>query len=309
MISRKSAMAVGKTYEETFYNYHSAGQRRQSYRTVNNKGLYDFLYEHEYETWFCNAARLIDSSSTAGTRPMREFVMRLHTGETVAEATKDWSWKQRELLGQRLLADMAKDILGYLQTQGSGDSDYTRKEYRQKFADLKHQLELDGYIYRDGQLLKPEKDALNIEESTGVLHNLVNELGLSHKERIFEHLKLTEEHYVEKRWSDSISNTRKVFEGILQEVAMTHHLKKYRVPLNEDTYKSAREVRDYLEKEELLETKEKEALNKVYGVISETGSHPYMAENDQARLMRDLALTFSQFVMLRLRGFINSLLT
>ena len=38
--------------------------------------------------------------------------------------------------------------------------------------------------------------------------------------------------------------------------------------------------------------------------MSDTGGHPYMAAKDQARLMRHLALTFSQFVLLRLEGYI-----
>jgi hypothetical protein len=52
----------------------------------------------------------------------------------------------------------------------------------------------------------------------------------------------------------------------------------------------------------LLDTKETETLAKVYGLLSQTGSHPNMAFNDQARLLRHLALAFSQFVMLRLQG-------
>ena len=50
------------------------------------------------------------------------------------------------------------------------------------------------------------------------------------------------------------------------------------------------------------ETEEKEAIAKIYGFLSETGGHPYIANQDQARLMRHLALTFSQFVLLRLEG-------
>jgi hypothetical protein len=61
-------------------------------------------------------------------------------------------------------------------------------------------------------------------------------------------------------------------------------------------------VRDYLEQNGLLEGKEKDALAKVYGLLSETGGHPYMAQNEQARLLRHLALSFSQFAMLRFRG-------
>ncbi len=68
-----------------------------------------------------------------------------------------------------------------------------------------------------------------------------------------------------------------------------------------------REVRDYLEREGLLEAKEKEALAKIYSLLSHTGGHPYMAENDQARLLRHLSLTFSQFAMLRLEGLVKGL--
>lgn len=45
-------------------------------------------------------------------------------------------------------------------------------------------------------------------------------------------------------------------------------------------------MRDYLEQEALLERKEKDALAQVYGLLSETGAHPYIAKSDQARLLR-----------------------
>ena len=61
-------------------------------------------------------------------------------------------------------------------------------------------------------------------------------------------------------------------------------------------------VRDYLESQGLVEPKEKEAIATIYGLLSETGGHPYVAQKDQARLMRYLALTFAQFALLRLRG-------
>jgi hypothetical protein len=45
----------------------------------------------------------------------------------------------------------------------------------------------------------------------------------------------------------------------------------------------------------------------VYGLLSHTGAHPYMAENDQARLLRHLALLFAHFAMLRLQGKLSSI--
>lgn len=70
----------------------------------------------------------------------------------------------------------------------------------------------------------------------------------------------------------------------------------------EATFSRPARVREYLESSGLLESKEKEALSSVYALLSETGSHPYMAASDQARLLRHLALTLSQFVLLRLKG-------
>ena len=65
-------------------------------------------------------------------------------------------------------------------------------------------------------------------------------------------------------------------------------------------------VRDYLEREGLLETKEKKELAEVYGLLSNVGSHPYIAGKDQARLLRQQALLLSQFVMLRYQGYLRA---
>jgi hypothetical protein len=163
-------------------------------------------------------------------------------------------------------------------------------------------LELDGYTYRDGRLLRPEEDALEIQESKGVLRGLYADLALTRADVAFHHLDLSEEHYLAARWDDTISNSRKFLECVLQEVSATHSEKITGTVLDQELKDAPVRVRDYLEKSGLLESKEKEALAKVYGLLSHTGGHPYMAQNDQARLLRHLALTFSQFVLLRLRG-------
>jgi hypothetical protein len=62
------------------------------------------------------------------------------------------------------------------------------------------------------------------------------------------------------------------------------------------------EVRKYLLKNNLLDNNEVEAVEKIYGLLSHTGAHPYMAESDQARLLRQISLLFAQFIMLRLDG-------
>ena len=146
---------------------------------------------------------------------------------------------------------------------------------------------------------------MDVEEEKAILHHLYAELKLANQKTAFHHLKLSEDHYLENRWDDSISNSRKFLECVLKEVVDKHNQITKGPSLSSKIKESPRLIREYLEENGLLEKKEKEALAKNYQLLSQTGSHPYMAEKDQARLLRHIALTFSQFVMLRLEGCIK----
>lgn len=151
-------------------------------------------------------------------------------------------------------------------------------------------------------MLFSEADVLNIKEEVGILESLHAGLKLAEKEIAFKLLKLSEDHYAEGRWSDSIANSRKFLESVLQEVADAFSRRYRRIALSDSVKSRPVDIREYLVTEKLLEKKEREALDKVYGLLSHTGSHPYMAEKDQARLLRQMSLLFSQFVMLRYEG-------
>jgi hypothetical protein len=236
-------------------------------------------------------------------RGLLEFIMRLHTGESIANATPNWSWSQRQKLGQRYLHDMAESLMIVRHTDPNfetyGDED------RKAVDAMQSQLEIDGYIYRDGVLLIPEESVLDENEEEGVLDTLVKVSQLADPVTLKHHLELSANHYREGKWDDSISNSRKVLEGVLSQIA-DRHSHMLGTSLAPDILNKPVAVRDYLENAGLLEKKEKEALAKVYGLLSDTGAHPYIAQRDQARLMRHLSLTFCQFVLLRLQGIIES---
>jgi hypothetical protein len=306
VISRRTATALADVYEHKFgyMKYRSGGRNMRPYYDyqVNRNALYDFLYDRGYPAWFCNSARSIkDNAYATRQRAVKDFLLRLHTGETIA--APDWTWEERERLGQRYLRDLAEDIINeHASLIGAPDYSISDKEGAKKVRTLLSRLELDGYEYKDSRLLTPEYDVLDVEEETGVLQSLYKQLSLPNKDKNFQFLSLSEEHYIAERWADSIHNSRKFLEGTLQEAAAVHSLHVKGNALAGGSYKRAVKVRDYLEREGLLDTKETETLAKVYGLLSETGSHPNMAYSDQARLLRHLALTFSQFVMLRLQG-------
>lgn len=299
MISRRSTLALAELIAHVFTHSYSSsvGMYRQTTRhlAVSNDKLYDYLFEHDFPAWFCNKAKAL----RGGVREPKDLIMKLHTGETQAIVTKEWSWKQREKLGQQVLRDLAEDVLN----SWSKDSGaYSNENWVTK---LRASLELDGYRYKDSRLLPPESDVLDAQEEAGVLDELYTSLALDKRDLFHHHLKDSEEHYLAGRWSDCISHSRIVLEAVLKEIAAAYSLRIKGTPLPERTYSRAIGVRDYLESAGLLEVKERETIQHVYGLLSNTGSHPYMADKDQARLLRHMALTLAQFVMLRFFGVVS----
>ena len=261
---------------------------------VRNHDVYDFLYENEYEAWFCNLAR-----SPAHIRAFKDFWLKIHTGEALVPATKDWTWQQRKKLGQRILRELSRDYLRWYEK--IRDHPLQGKEYKSYAEKIQRRLELDGYVYRDGELMQQQSDVLNVEEESQILNSLFHKTGLGRASDAFEFLRLGEEHFVAGRWSDCISNVRKFFELTLQEGARSLGASRGE-PLVEVSLSRPIDVRQYLEQQGIFEKKERESIDKLYGLLSETGAHPYMAESDQARLLRQLSLTLSQFVLLRLEA-------
>ena len=292
MISRRAAIATADVYTGKFPQ--SASSYSRTEEKVYRDSFYDFLYEREYEAWFCNMVQHI-----FGVRKLKEWLMKIHTGESFVDATPNWPWEKRQALGQFYLKNLARDFIVWYRSQTER---WTIERDKKSHDEMLRRLEIDGYVFRDNDLFKPEGEVLDVEAETGLLENLYKDLTLADRQQTFEFLKLTEEHYVGGRWSDSIGNARKFFEAVLKQVAAKHAAGVKGTTLSAATLDRPIDVRNYLESEALLEKKEREAVDKIYGLLSHTGSHPYMAEKDQARLLRQLCLTITQFIMLRLEG-------
>jgi hypothetical protein len=292
--ARKAAKAIADAYYQKF-TYYSAGSHYSS-EGIYKDSLYDFLYVNNFDGWLLNAIKALSSTYRRG---LQDFLMRLHTGESVVKATPDWDWKQREALGQRLLRELAQAIMTARETE----PEFGRYRETEKKAvdEMRRLLELEGYVYKNGVLLVPEESLLDEQEEQGLLESLFDELALKDRSTLKHHLDLSSEHYREGRWDDSIANSRKVLELVLREVARRHS-EAVGAEVGADELDKPVRVRDHLQDVGLLEEKEKDAVAKIYGLLSDTGGHPYIAEKDQARLLRHYALTTCQFVLLRLKG-------
>ena len=295
MISRASAKAIAEAYHQTFTSLYRDLEGFEAFK-LHVDALYDFLYVNNFAAWFLNAAQ---GEYPHHRRQLLEFVQRVHTGESLVSETPEWSWKQRQALGQRLLGDLACSLIS-ARLNDSNVEIYGPNQ-RDAVDQMRRLLELDGYVYKDGVLLIPEETVLDEEEEQGVIERLFGDLGLQERNVLDHHLRLSAEHYQNAKWDDSIANSRKVLEQVLREVAV-----RLASVLGDNVHSRALDtpvrVRDYLKRGGLLEQKEQDAIAKIYALLSDTGAHPYIAHRDQARLLRHYALTTSQFVLLRLQG-------
>lgn len=296
MISRATALVIASSYVSNFTSTVRRGF--DTVDVVNRDSIYEFLFENDYEAWFCNLAK-----SPIYVKDFKLFWMHLHTGESLEPCTKEFTIENRRKLGQRILLDLSRDLLRRL--ENNQVLDIIGASYKNEFNRVKSQLELDGYLYKNGELLNPSLDVLDVEAERSVIHALYKQSNLGRREDAFVFLRLSEEHFLAQRWSDCIANVRKFFELTLQEGARVLSIKNG-LPLTEAQIGRPVEVRQLLEQTGLIERKEKELVEKLYGLLSETGAHPYMAESDQARLLRQFAMTMSQFFLLRLSDALKS---
>lgn len=312
MISRKTTIAIAEAYARKFHivRKHRSSRGAVTYRySIDTDKLYDFLYSNDYPYPFCNLARSITGAGeqfVSGTRKLIDFVMGLHTGESLISATKnlDIDINEIEDVSLFLLYRLATDLLNHwLDDEEEGTEKVS--SLSKSILSLQRRLELDGYKYSNGMLLRPDESVIVEEVKLTVLEALYITLGLDKSDVAKHHLDLSQEHYISQRWDDSISNSRKYIECVLREIARKHNHEFAVDKLADDYFSKAANVRDHLLKIGLIDEKEHKALIAVYGLLSNTGSHPHMAQKDQARLLRDLTLTLAQFAKLRFQGFIE----
>jgi hypothetical protein len=287
VLSRRSAKLLADLLAVEFTDMRS----NHTSDHIDTSSLYVFVYEADFEPWFCN---LIQRNAYPST--LRDFVMKLETGEAIFSATEKWTRESRLQRSRELLMSLADTVVGRQSGRG------VRSPGR--FRALTASLELDGYQVRDGKLLDAESEANEVEEERGELANHYAELALPNLRIVQNHLNLSEEHYLAGKWGDCIGNSRHYFEQVLEDVADAWS-KRAGSPAFPSGKVMPVKIREYLRDAGLWNEDEFQAFGKLYGLLSATGGHPGMSEKDQARIFRRLALSMVQFMLLRYESRIN----
>jgi len=302
MISRKSARLITDIYLLTFSvpKENTVLYSTTYYRALKARELYEFFYERDYNIWFLGIIEKYDGMYYGA---FRKLLLGLQTGESLRRG-EELTSEDCQTFGQAYLVLLAQDIIKEYESRITQYGSFSAgSDERKLVRALKIQLEIDGFIYKDGRLYYSESSVIDEKVEQEYLEELFLTLKLADIATLQHHLNGSEEHYRNGKYDDSISNSRKVLDVVLTQVASGVYAKVNGKSIPPEMSKNATDIRNFLERQNLVSKVEREALDKNYGALSTTGGHPYIAEKDQARLMRHLALTFSQFVLLRYQGF------
>lgn len=238
--------------------------------------LADLLFEHDFDLEVVRACR-----NWTGT--VKDFVLQL--------------WDPQYLAGrdqEQLLVEVTAALLEYWDRP---EGERGRAGIRDAIAynRLRRELELEGYLWRDGRLLRLEENVLDPEEEGDALTRLYLELGLPHHEQVLQDVEACHEHYVEGRWGDCLKHARDVYETVTLETV--RHLD----PNVGNRRLQPREVRDRLLRLQVLSRDEKAFTDNMYFLLC-AGGHPNQLEQVTARIRRLQALAETHMILLKLEA-------
>lgn len=292
-VSRRTALVVAKAYSRAFTRTVLTRTYQEEQR-INSDALHDYLFNEDYPP------KLV--SIFAGfwqPRKMEEFIMYLQEGQSVqhfAPASDDYA---RKLIGHETLRLLGGTILRFMEQVMKEAPLETVKDVQEYYDSLLRLFELDGFQFLEGRLIPMESDSKPAEEERKGIQVLYAALSLPNEVLLKTDLQTAEEHYLNGKWDDCVSNVRQVLELVLKDVARDTVTKLGYPPISDVDLKKPVMVRNHLEKNGLLGKDEMQTINSSYGFMSGVGSHPALGRQDQARLMRRMGMLLAEFVLIR----------
>ena len=284
MITPRTALAVGKMYHAAFTSEFPVGVGH-----TFAEELFEFLLERNYPAWFCDRAR-----GCYQPRDVRDIFISLERGNRPSEPSSHEAVARNQAIGQDILKRVASDILNAKPSEFPSAGWHSDERKR-----LVACLELDGYTFRDGQILRSEGEEQEIEAERGELETTYAALGLGNPVTVKEHLRLCEDHFSNGRFTDSVHNARQYLEQVLMDVALAWSKRAGSQALPKPVQDMrAVHYREYLKAQGLLTPEEHDAFAKLYGLLSVAGGHPGLSEQKQARVFRRLAISMALYAVL-----------
>lgn len=150
---------------------------------------------------------------------------------------------------------------------------------------------------------------LEIVETTRTSHNiriLAETLNFKLSNIILDALKKIDDHLLSERWADAATNTRKILEACVGEIADRLFSEKSNLHKLAKQPKKPIEIRLFLNNIGFISKSELNLINAAYGFLSEVGAHPHNTTPDQANLAVTNGLALAEFVLQKARKEVKS---
>lgn len=253
--------------------------RGYSDKVLANK-LRDFLFEFNVD------GNTIDNlcEDYYTKQHFKEMIMNIHTGFFYSRK----EYKKCQSLGQ---SDLKNIIIGILSKNVQPES----KDY------LENLLRLDGYIYEKEQLYEINTD---IDDKVNIIKALLKKMNLGKIDEFEIFYKNMNDHFEKSKWEDSIHNSRKLYELILEETATSYSKNVKKINKSFENVQNVK-VREYLEDVNFFTDDEINVIHYFYKYISNIGSHIKLASEEQADFCRVIAINIMLYSLRRLESYIN----
>lgn len=280
MISRKTTLYVANVIIDnfTYEKFNSSYNGGYYSHEISKEKLRDFLYEVGVDGWSIDKIYRIYSDVDK----LKGYILNMETGRFYN--TEEYNKFKK--YGQ---SDLKAIIIGIFQQ---------KKELNIDIEELENLLRIDGYIYNNGNLYELNTDIEEKVELVKVKYEYFDFDQVIEFDTFYNNMN---EHFTNSKWEDSIHNGRKLYEMVLSKVA-----KKYSNIMGDKKISGNEkqvQIREYLEEKEFFSEDEINIVRYYYKYISNIGSHPKLALQEQADFCRVLTINICLYALKRLEQF------
>ena len=175
-----------------------------------------------------------------------------------------------------------------------------RKLQPESLEVLENLLRIDGYIYEKEKLYEINTD---VDDKANLIKSKFKKFGFNNEEEFDVFYSNMNEHFENSKWEDSIHNSRKLYEIVLKECAIYYSENIVKDNKNLLNAKPV-DIRLYLEKNKYFSDDESNIIQYYYKYLSNVGSHPKLALEEQADFSRVMSINTILYAINRLEKFI-----
>jgi len=158
-------------------------------------------------------------------------------------------------------------------------------------------LQLDGFAYINGRVVDAAVKGVDLKTEDDYLVGLIRAIRPPNLDLILYHHREADDTFVNRNWGAASTETRNFFVSVLRGLREVATERKAAPAVNQPI--SEKNLIDDFRKVGLLAEEEKEAVLKLWVLLSYSGAHPGIQEQDRARLTRLLVLGLTEWLCLK----------